>query len=242
MRAGPTWAVPASPLQELQRAHHQVRGAFAPWCLDLHLACIIELHALVCQRRPGDGAAQLLQPLALVCLHPHGSVLLCCHRCRNTEAKTLDQRDGAAVAHWRTGTRGMTWSTRWAAVCDMRRAPHEGQNPRRLQLKASSLSCPQSPQRSRRKPCARMPHSRKASNSSRTNCGSLAPAAYSDWAKKLWACCCTRRYSVVCLGIGGARSAPGRHRNAPSRCGERWFARAGQENLGWCSFSTICLG
>jgi hypothetical protein len=25
----------------------------------------------------------------------------------------------------------------------MRRAPHEGQNPRRLQLKASSLSCPQ---------------------------------------------------------------------------------------------------
>lgn len=30
----------------------------------------------------------------------------------------------------------------------MRRAPHEGQNARRLQLKASSLSWPQSPQRS----------------------------------------------------------------------------------------------
>jgi hypothetical protein len=34
----------------------------------------------------------------------------------------------------------------------MRRAPQEGQNPRRLQLKATSLSCPQSPQRSRKKP------------------------------------------------------------------------------------------
>jgi hypothetical protein len=34
----------------------------------------------------------------------------------------------------------MTCSTRWAAVCDIRRAPHEGQKPRRLQLKASSLS------------------------------------------------------------------------------------------------------
>jgi len=31
----------------------------------------------------------------------------------------------------------------------MRRAPQEGQNPRRLQLKASSLSWPHSPQRSR---------------------------------------------------------------------------------------------
>jgi len=50
----------------------------------------------------------------------------------------------------------------------MRLAPHDGQKPRRLQLKATSLSCPQSPQRSRRKPWARMPHSRKASNSSLT--------------------------------------------------------------------------
>ena len=37
-------------------------------------------------------------------------------------------------------------------ACAMRRAPHDGQNPRRLQLKATSLSWPQSPQRSRRKP------------------------------------------------------------------------------------------
>jgi hypothetical protein len=33
----------------------------------------------------------------------------------------------------------------------MRRAPHEGQKPRRLQLKASSLSWPHSPQRRRKK-------------------------------------------------------------------------------------------
>ena len=88
MRPGPTWAVSASPLQELQRAHHQVRGAVAPRGLELelHLACIVELHSLLCQRRPGNGAAQLLQPLALVCFDPRGRVLLCCRRCRNTKA------------------------------------------------------------------------------------------------------------------------------------------------------------
>jgi len=60
----------------------------------------------------------------------------------------------------------MTWSTRCAAVCAMRRAPHDGQNPRRLQLNATSLSWPQSPQCNLRKPWARMPYSRNASNSS----------------------------------------------------------------------------
>ena len=64
---------------------------------------------------------------------------------------------GSDKTHCRTGTCGMTWSTKCAAVCDMRRAPHEGRNPRRLQLKASSVSWPHSPQRSLRKPCARMP-------------------------------------------------------------------------------------
>ena len=107
---------------------------------------------------------------------------------------------GSDSTHWRTGTCGMTWSTRCAAVCDMRRAPHDGQNPRRLQLKASSLSWPHSPQRSLRKPCARMPHSRKASNSSLMNRGSSAPVMASVRAMKLAACCCTRRYSVVCSG------------------------------------------
>ncbi len=63
----------------------------------------------------------------------------------------------------------------------MRRAPHEGQKPRRLQLKASSLSWPQSAQRGGRKPWAKMPHSRKASNSSLTNCGRSVPTASSAW-------------------------------------------------------------
>ena len=56
---------------------------------------------------------------------------------------------GNDSTHWRTGTWGMTCSTRCVAFCAMGRAPHDGQNPRLLQLKATSLSCPQSPQRRR---------------------------------------------------------------------------------------------
>ena len=52
----------------------------------------------------------------------------------------------------------MTQSTRWAAVSAMRRAPQEGQKPRRLHEKATSFSWPHSLQRRRRNPCARMPH------------------------------------------------------------------------------------
>ena len=55
----------------------------------------------------------------------------------------------------------MTWSTNYAAGWAMRRAPQEGQNQRRSQLNATSLSWPQSPKRSRRKPWARMTYSRK---------------------------------------------------------------------------------
>ena len=69
----------------------------------------------------------------------------------------------------------MTWSTKYAAGWAMRRAPQEGQNQRRSQLNATSLSRPQSPQCRRNKPYARMPHSSKASNSSFTNCGRSAP-------------------------------------------------------------------
>src|SRR5262249_12492037 len=42
---------------------------------------------------------------------------------------------GTDTTHWRVGTQGRTHSTRWAAVWAMRRAAHDGQNPRRLQLK-----------------------------------------------------------------------------------------------------------
>ena len=47
---------------------------------------------------------------------------------------------GTDTTHWRVGTQGMICSTRWAAVWAMRRPAHDGQNPRRLQLKASSNS------------------------------------------------------------------------------------------------------
>ncbi len=38
---------------------------------------------------------------------------------------------GKVSTHWRNGTWGRTWSTRWAAPSTMRGAPHEGQNPSR---------------------------------------------------------------------------------------------------------------
>ena len=45
----------------------------------------------------------------------------------------IGSRDWQTSIHWRTGTWGMTWSTRCAAVCAMRRAPHDG-------LQASALA------------------------------------------------------------------------------------------------------
>ena len=65
------------------------------------------------------------------------------------------QSGGLFVPGERPGGNARAWSIRCAAVCAMRRAPHEGQKPRRLQMNAASLSWPQSPQRRRRKPCAR---------------------------------------------------------------------------------------
>src|SRR5262249_39756461 len=65
---------------------------------------------------------------------------------------------GTDTTHWRVGTQGITRSTRWAAVWAMRRPAQAGQNPRRLQRNASSSSCWQGSQPSRRKPCARTPH------------------------------------------------------------------------------------
>ena len=91
----------------------------------------------------------------------------------------------------------------------MRRAPHDGQNPRRLQLNASSLSWPHSPQRRRRKPWARIPHSRNASNSSLMNRGSCEPVAASVCAMKLAACCCTSFVSVISNIVVDGRSIDG---------------------------------
>src|SRR4029453_10773194 len=63
---------------------------------------------------------------------------------------------GTETTHWRGGPQGITRSTRWAAVWAMRRLAHDGQNPRRLQLKGSSSSWWQVSQPSRRKPWASM--------------------------------------------------------------------------------------
>src|SRR6266446_4118237 len=65
---------------------------------------------------------------------------------------------GTDTTHGRVGTQGRTHSTRCAAVWAMRRAAHDGQNPRRLQLKGSSSSFGHVSQPSRRKPWARIPH------------------------------------------------------------------------------------
>ena len=43
------------------------------------------------------------------------------------------QRMGKVGTHCRMGCPGNTWSTRWAALSTMRRAPQEGRKPRRLQ-------------------------------------------------------------------------------------------------------------
>jgi len=104
-------------------------------------------------------------------------------------------------------------STRCAAVRATRRAPPGGQNPRRLGLKAMSLSWPLSPQPNLRKACARMPHSGNAANSSFTSCGRSAPAAASAWAMKAAACCCTRP------GHHRQREAGPRPRLCRRRCG-----------------------
>jgi hypothetical protein len=69
-----------------------------------------------------------------------------------------------------------------------------------VQPKAGSWSWPHSPQCSRRKPGARMPHSRKASNPSSMKRGRSAPVLASVWAMKLAVGCRTRQYRAVCSG------------------------------------------
>ena len=63
-------------LHELQRRHHDVRGAVAPGGLQLQhdLPGAVALHPLVGQRRPRDGAAKLLQRLAVIGAAAHGGV------------------------------------------------------------------------------------------------------------------------------------------------------------------------
>jgi hypothetical protein len=97
------------------------------------------------------------------------------HRHHNGTCRQHAQRDRQRQHHCRTGPCGMTRPTRCAAACEMCHAPHEGQNPRRLQPNAGSLRWLHPPRRSLRKSCARMWQWRWASNSSLLNRGSSAP-------------------------------------------------------------------
>ena len=66
------------------------------------------------------------------------------------------KRLGSDNTHCRIGTRGMTASTKCAAVAAMRLLVQDGQTPRPLQEKATRNSAVQSGQRARAKPCARI--------------------------------------------------------------------------------------
>jgi len=70
------WHQRSQPLHELQRRHHQVRGAVAPSGLELEhdLPGRVGLHALVGQSGARDVAAQLLQRLAVVGTAAHGGM------------------------------------------------------------------------------------------------------------------------------------------------------------------------
>jgi hypothetical protein len=91
----------------------------------------------------------------------------------------------------------MTWPTRRAAICDMPRTPHDGPNPRRLQLSASSLSYPHSLQESVGQDAALA----EGIDSSLMNRGRSALVLTSVWAMKLAVCCCTKLYRVVYSGL-----------------------------------------
>ena len=53
-------------------------------------------------------------------------------------ASAVSPARGAWSTHWRRGTFGITWSTRFAAIALIVRARHDGQNPRPLYANATS--------------------------------------------------------------------------------------------------------
>ena len=86
-----------------------------------------------------------------------------------------DRRQALENLALRTGTAGMTASTRCAAPDAIRRPPQEEQTPRFLQENGKFRSRRQSLHCKRRKPCSSTPHFRNARNSSSTNCGMGRP-------------------------------------------------------------------
>lgn len=113
-------------------------------------------------------------------------------------------------------------ATRCAAACAMRRAPQDGQASRRLQLKATSLSCPLSLQRSLGKSCAAMPHSTSASNSSLPNGGFGVGEELSRRAAKPCETAWSARGGDACTGSGRYRTPGGAAHLMVSKA--RWVA------------------
>jgi hypothetical protein len=73
-------------------------------------------------------------------------------------------RFGSEINHCRTGTVGMTQSTRCAAVCAMCRPLQDGHTPRRLHEKATTNLCGHVVQRARANPKQSSPHVRYPRN------------------------------------------------------------------------------
>jgi hypothetical protein len=97
-------------------------------------------------------------------------------------ARKQRNRFGTEITHCRTGTGGMTWSTRCAAVCAIRRPLQEGQTPRPLHEKATTKPCPHDVQRARPNPKQRMPQVRydRSSRSTYAGTGCSATARVSS--------------------------------------------------------------
>ncbi len=113
------------------------------------------------------------------------------------------ERIGKCEDPLRTGTTGIRRSTRCAAVSAILRPPHEGQNPRHLHEKATSRSCPQASQWTRKNPWASTPHSRYARISRSTNRTTGAPCPRAR-ARKGSSCSRTTSWRRVFSGLWGS--------------------------------------
>ncbi len=112
--------------------------------------------------------------------------------CRRAHARVLWTRVAPACSEVRDDV-----VDQLRPVCEIRRAPHDGPNPHAAegqQFVVAALAAVKTGSRA-----SRMPHSRKASNSSMTKRGNSDPVLTPVRAMKLPACCCTRRYNMCLL-------------------------------------------
>ena len=112
---------------------------------------------------------------------------------------------GKENSHCRTGTFGITRSTRCAAVSDILRPQHDGQNPRFLQEYGKSRFLPQDSHRRRRKPRSKIPQSRndRSSFSTKPGTGRSRACCISG---NVSSCSATTRYRRLLSGCRGVYS------------------------------------